>query len=227
MAFLIRRHILIIMAVAVLFAATARAQDPPPRIPIVALDLHGTFVFFPRNDQQLALSRYLRTEELPGTGLGAHGALTFYPLKWKVVTFGIGADVAVGRSHQSAPTLGTDETGTPIVGRAVTETFAHAAPEISFNFGNGNGWSYFSGGIGPSVWSLTPDEGGLTLAANSERLKTINYGGGARWFMKRHMAFSLDVRFYAINPSSPDPVQSLPAGPRTRLLVMGAGVSFK
>ena len=135
------------------------------------------------------------------------------------MTFGIGADVAVGRSHKSASVVGDASY------RAVTETFAHAAPELSFNFGNGNGWSYVSGGIGPSVWSLTPDEGDVTLAANSERLKTINYGGGARWFMKRHMAFSLDLRFYAINPSTPD--AGLPAGPRTRLLVMGAGLSFK
>ena len=34
----------------------------------------------------------------------------------------------------------------------------------------------------------------------SARLKTINYGGGARWFAKAHVAFSFDVRFYAINP---------------------------
>jgi hypothetical protein len=219
MALLIPRSVMATVAAVLLVASAARAQDPPPRIPFVALDLHGTLVFFPKNDPQLALSRYLSTEELPGTGLGAHGALTLYPFKWKAVTFGIGADVAVGRSHKSAAVVGD----APY--RAVTETFAHAAPELSFNFGNGNGWSYFSGGIGPSVWSLTPDEGGVTLGANTERLKTINYGGGARWFMKRHMAFSLDVRFYAINPSTPDP--GLPAGPRTRLLVMGAGLSFK
>ena len=55
------------VAAVLLAAPAARAQDPPPRIPLVALDLHGTLVFFPKNDPQLALSRYLSTQELPGT----------------------------------------------------------------------------------------------------------------------------------------------------------------
>jgi hypothetical protein len=60
---------------------------------------------------------------------------------------------------------------------------------------------------------------------HEERLKTIDYGGGARWFAKPHLAFSFDLRFYAINPSAP--TLTLPAGPRTRLMVFGAGVSIK
>ena len=43
--------------------------------------------------------------------------------------------------------------------------------------------------------------------------------------MKRHVGFSLDVRFYAINPSAPH--GSLPSTPRTTLIVIGAGVSLK
>ena len=62
---------------------------------------------------------------------------------------------------------------------------------------------------------------------DAERLKTIDYGGGARWFAKPHLAFSFDVRFYAINPShfrQPGwPEQVL----RTTLFVVGAGVSIK
>ncbi len=34
-------------------------------------------------------------------------------------------------------------------------------------------------------------------------LPTVNYGGGARWFIKHHLAFSLDVRVYEIQPGSP------------------------
>ena len=95
---------------------------------------------------------------------------------------------------------------------------------VSFNFGDGDGWSYLSGGIGTSTWSLVPD--GLPPAApDTEHLKTINYGGGGRWFIKRHLAFSFDVRFYAIEPTTPIPGH--PSGPRTTLLIMGAGVSVK
>lgn len=217
MAPLIPRHVIVMVMTILLVASAAAAQDPPPRIPFMALDLHGTIVFFPKSDE-LALSRNLDLVDLPGTGLGAHGAFTLYPVRWKAVTFGVGADAAVGRSHKSATPYGTTST------RAVTETFAHIAPELSFNFGTGNGWSYFSAGIGPSVWSLEAEDH-VPVDANQERLKTINYGGGARWFMKRHLAFSLDVRFYAINPTTP--AQGLPAGPRTRLVVMGAGISLK
>ena len=56
-------------------------------------------------------------------------------------------------------------------------------------------------------------------------MTTINYGGGARWFMKRHLAFSFDVRFYAIDPTTPLP--NRPSGPRTTLLSFGAGMSLK
>ena len=104
------------------------------------------------------------------------------------------------------------------------ERFVTASPQLSFNFGTGSGWSYLSGGIGLSQWSLIP-EGQNPAPADTERLKTINYGGGARWFAKRHLAFSFDVRFYAINPGSPSSTGK--ASPRTTLLVLNAGVSLK
>jgi hypothetical protein len=43
--------------------------------------------------------------------------------------------------------------------------------------------------------------------------------------MKRHLAFSFDVRFYAIDPTTPLPAR--PSGPRTTLLSFGAGISIK
>ena len=94
----------------------------------------------------------------------------------------------------------------------MTERYSTLAPQLSFNFGSGNGWSYISGGIGRSIWSIVPD--GLDpLPADQERLKTINYGGGARWFIKNHLAFSFDVRFYATSPS--ESFEFLPGSPRT------------
>jgi hypothetical protein len=199
----------------VLSVRTGAAQDPPPKIGPFVLDLHGTVPRFASDDAQLAQSRGLAVSELPGSGLGVHAAAHVYPLHWRQVTFGLGADVALAKSHHAASQQG---------GRATTERFANIAPQLSFNFGDGDGWSYISGGIGTSQWSVTRD-GSDPLPPDTERLKTINYGGGARWFIKRHLAFSFDVRFYAIDPSTPVP--SLPNGPRTTLLVMGAGVSLK
>ena len=103
--------------------------------------------------------------------------------------------------------------------------FTSIAPQLSLNFGNGYGWSYLSGGIGQATWSLVP-EGATAAAADEEKIKTINYGGGARWFKKKHIGFSFDIRFYAINPGTPTSAH-LVGSPRTRLLVIGAGVSVK
>lgn len=201
-----------------LAARSASAQGAPPRIGPFVVDVHGTVPRFPRN-QQLADSRGLLLRELPGAGFGLHGGVHVYPLRWKAVTFGLGADLTVSRAAQSAPPIAQGLTG-----RAVTERFTHLAPQISFNFGDGDGWSYISGGIGTSTWSLVPD-GLAAQAPDTERLKTINYGGGARWFIKRHLAFSFDVRFYAIDPTTP--ILGRPSGPRTTLVIMGAGVSVR
>lgn len=204
-----------------LSSAPAMAQDPPPRIGPFVFDVHATIPRFPGDDSQLAFSRGLNPTELPGAGLGVHGGVHFYVLTWKAVTFGLGVDATVARAHKASRVV-TEMQST----RATTATLLHAAPELSFNFGDGDGWSYLSGGIGPSVWSLTPD-GAPRTDADIERLQTINYGGGARWFIKPHLAFSLDVRFYAINPGTPNPGTGLPGSPRTTLLFIGAGISTK
>lgn len=195
-----------------------RAQEPPPRIPFLVVDLHGTFTRFPV-DPDLGASRSLADGELPGAALGGDVGLHFYPLRWRAITFGLGANVAYSRAHHVPAAVNGATTLRP-----VTERFVSAAPQVSLNFGSGTGWSYLSGGLGQSVWQIIPD-GADPLDADQERLKTINYGGGARWFMKKHLAFSFDVRFYAINPGAPS--VDLPGSPRTRLLVIGAGASVK
>jgi hypothetical protein len=200
-----------------LAARPARAQDPPPRIPFFVIDLHGTVPRFPSDDQALADSRGMALAELPGSGLGVQVGLHLYPLRWRAVTFGLGGELTAGRSRQ-APDAGVEFV------RPSEERFVSIAPQVSFNFGTGHGWSYISGGMGQSMWSIVP-EGQEGFPPDSERLKTINYGGGARWFMKAHIAFSFDVRFYAINPGTE--YIGFPGSPRTTLTVIGAGISVK
>jgi hypothetical protein len=208
----------LVLLVSALAPGLSAAQEPPPKIGPFALDLHGTVPRFPTTDAQLAQSRGLDLRDLPGMGLGAHAALHVYPLRWKVVTFGLGVDATYARARRASRQYSAGD-----FSRGVTERFVHAAPELSFNFGTGNGWSYISGGIGPGLWSLDAGEG--ATIANTERLQTINYGGGARWFNTKHLAFSFDVRFYAVNPGTGE--LGRPGGPRTRLLFMGAGISIK
>jgi len=197
----------------------AYAQDPPPRLPLVVVDLHGTFTRLPNGDVELADSRGLSVNELPGHAFGADLGFHIYPLSYRGITFGIGGQVTYTRGRLTPP-----ETPAGAFLRPVTERFVSAAPQLSFNFGSGNGWSYLSGGLGRSVWQIIPDDG-EPLPGDEEQLKTINYGGGARWFIKKHLAFSFDVRFYALNPGTG--AFGFPGSPRTTLMVIGAGASLK
>jgi hypothetical protein len=50
--------------------------------------------------------------------------------------------------------------------------------------------------------------------------------------MKSHLAFSFDVRLYAVSPGTPEPGfffngGPAPGSPRTKLMIIGAGVSVK
>jgi hypothetical protein len=193
------------------------AQDPPPPLPRVVVDLHGLVPVFPNDATQLAASRALTVTELPGAGFGVRAGAHVYFLKYRGVTFGAGGEVLRGTSSSTPvdPTSGLV---------AADERLTSVGSQLSFNFGTGHGWSYVSGGIGRSRWSLHP-AGAAETSADSESLPTVNYGGGARWFAKAHLAFSLDGRIYEIQPGTA--IGARPGSPRTRLFVFGAGISLK
>jgi Outer membrane protein beta-barrel domain len=67
-------------------------------------------------------------------------------------------------------------------------TLQTIAPQLSFNFGTSDGWSYLSLGAGTA-----------RVNADAEASSSaINAGGGARWFLKRHLAVGFDIRFHKI-----------------------------
>jgi len=210
--------VLLVLCACVSGAGSARAQDPPPRIPWFAIDLHASVPRFPSSDQELASSRGMDVSELPGRGWGVQGGLHLYPLRWRVITFGVGGEIALGRASKSP----ASDAAANI--RPAVQRFTSIAPQLSFNFGNGNGWSYLSGGLGRSTWAIVP-EGQENYAPDSEALKTINYGGGARWFTGKHIAVSMDLRFYAINPQLPTATR--PGYPRMTLMTMSGGISIR
>jgi len=216
-----RATALLICVLAFAFPPPATAQEPPPKLPLFVVDLHGTVPRFP-DDPNLAASRAgpdgtpLGLADLPGSGLGIQVGLHLYLVHWRALTVGIGGEFTSGRTSQT-PAAGSTAIAT-------TERFRSLSPQLSFNFGNGYGWSYISGGLGQSVWFLEPT-GQDPSPPDQEYLKTLNYGGGARWFPKSHVAFSFDVRFYAISPGTP--YFGYPGSPRIRLLIIGAGISLK
>ena len=171
------------------------------------------------NDDGLARPYDLSGVNLPGLGLGGDFGAHVYPLRFKRVTFGVGVSGVVGRAHAS-PVTQSDGT---VAGKDVTARFSAIAPQISMNFGSAAGWSYLSGGIGTSRLELrTPDTPPDTVWP---RRKTINYGGGGRWFIRDRMAVTFDIRFYAMNPVAETP--TIKPSPRLRMLVISAGVSLR
>jgi hypothetical protein len=212
-----RRAALVLSAAAVLLVPErAVAQEPTGPLPRVVLDLQGIIPVFPNDNAQLADSRDLSVGELPGAGLGARVALNFYLFRWKVITVGVGGEVFAARSSSTPPE------GTSFA--AVSERLTSGDAQVSFNFGSAHGWSYLSGGIGRSQWSIVP-AGQSATPADAETLPTANYGGGAHWSIKRHLGFSIDVRLYEIQGGTPTAIR--PGSPRTRLLVVGAGLFVK
>ena len=216
-----------VLLISILCAApSAHAQDPPPKIGPFVVDFHGTVPRFPKAPA-LAESRELVAAELPGRGLGLQVGAHLYFLRFRAVTFGFGGEFTASRARKTPlaiPPSSTPAGAETVPLRATEEKFSAAGTQLSFNFGTGHGWSYISGGIGQSKWSVIPD-GRAPFPSDTASLKTINYGGGARWFTKKHVAFSFDVRFYAINPGPPFGL--IPGSPRTTMLVIGAGVSVK
>jgi hypothetical protein len=199
--------------------SAAHAQDEEhPRLPWFVLDVHGSTVGF-KTSADVATPLSLSATDLPGRGVGLELGAHVYPLRLRWLTLGLGGNLHVSRAH-SAPAI--DTTG-KTVGHDVSARLTAVNPQLSFNFGTGRGWSYLSGGISTSRVDYLID--GAAADAEAPRRKTINYGGGARWFMKDHLAFSLDVRFYAINPVNLTSTQR--QSPRMTLMVFSAGLSFK
>jgi hypothetical protein len=213
-----QRLAVLVLLAALLWTAPAGAQDEDKKLPRFVFDLHGSTLSF-KDSADVAVPLGLAVTDLPGRGVGFELGAHVYPLRWRWVTFGFGGSVHISAAH-SGPT--TDVSG-KTVGRDVNSRFTAYSPQISFNFGTGRGWSYLSGGIATSSVEYSID--GVAVDQTTPRRKTINYGGGARWFMKDHMAFSLDVRFYAINPVAS--TAEVKESPRMTLMVFSAGVSFK
>ena len=72
---------------------------------------------------------------------------------------------------------------------------------------------------GSSSSASTVEEKVLEL----QRLQAINVGGGARWFMSTHVAFSFDVRLHMVAARVTDEAST----PKTNTIVAGAGLSFR
>lgn len=217
---------LILLCLPILLLASVSdgpAQDAGPIGPFV-VDARGSLARYGQN-AELAAERRFPTSQLPGSGLGLDVGGHIYLFRWRAITFGVGASFHTSAGQKAPP---ADEKPMPAPARpllkkpTVRTTFTAFSPQLSFNFGDGDGWSYLSGGMGPSRLAAFDVEG----ERRPQRwARTFNYGGGARWFAKPHVAFTVDLRFYAISPL--EPANEEPGSLRMTLMVLSVGASFK
>ncbi len=214
-------------------APTAEHAPPPPPQPVsatgtppgpFALDVRWAMPSF-NTGSALADPLGLRTDQLPSRGWGLLFGAHVYPLRAKRFSLGLGADL-VRTSGSRAP---DPEDDTAATDPTIETRFTAFVPQVSLNFGTSRGWSYIGGGYAfmrratGDVDADVPD---------GPRLRGIHYGGGARWFMNPHVAFSFDLRFYRIpeqaaEASTTAGAATVPFQPKSRLFLASAGVSFK
>ncbi len=197
------------------FVRPAAAQDPGPIGPYV-VDVRGSFVNVGQV-AELAAARGLGPAQLRKWGLGLDVGGHLYLFTWRGITFGVG-----GSALFTAPSRIPGDDDPDAGGPAVKTRFTALSPQLSFNFGDGDGWSYLSGGLGSSRMTVYVDQ---PTVPRQRRSRTLNYGGGARWFVRRGLALSLDLRLYAISPLSQTDTE--PGSPRMTRMAFNIGVSFK
>ena len=209
--------------------ALAQKKDPPG--PFV-IDVRGLFAGYSPTSVSSAPFGLVKGQ-MPARGLGAELGASVYPLRSKHITLGVGANYLTSRGTKMPDPLALPNDPT------VRERFETYGTQLSLNFGTHDGWSYIGGGIGSSRRAIqtfqpthTTNTDGTTtttestdpFTAKGARSKTINYGGGARWFASSHIAFGFDLRWYAVNPSIA--TATVPALPRQTLFVANAGISI-
>jgi len=186
------------------------------------VDARGTLARYGQS-AELAKERHVLISQLPGSGLGLDIGGHVYLFRWRAMTFGLGASFHTS-AGEKVPVEAEATTPRRVIVKepTVRTTFTAFSPQLSINFGDGDGWSYLGGGMGSSRLAVfdVEREGGPQRWA-----RTLNYGGGARWFAKPHLAFTVDLRFYAINPL--EPTTDEPGSPRMTLMVLSVGASFK
>jgi hypothetical protein len=204
--------------------ATPVSAQPKEPIGRFAVDVRGLFARH-KKEPTVAEGLGVETANLPTRSIGLTGGAHVYPFRAGKVAFGFGGEIAIARGSHALDVAAAD--GTVTKGPAVERHFISFAPEVSLNFGHRGGWSYISGGMFGR--SKLYAEGEDPLSTPATMRKTLNYGGGARWFFKSHLAFSVDVRWYSIDEGPTATSDAVPrlVQPKTTLMVISAGIALK
>jgi hypothetical protein len=217
---------LAVVFVALLTAVPAAAQSSD-RLPWFAVDLHAATVGLPQAEGWVP--PVPPDTQLPGRNWGVGAGATVYPFRLGFVTFGLGASIltAKGSSESLTITTGSGATASTRVTPVVRTGITNLSPQISINFGGRRGWSYLSAGLGRSkVTSRSDAVDTIPGVATSDAWnQAINFGGGAKWFMKPRLGASFDVRFVKLESRSA--TGALASAKRTQLWNISVGISLQ
>lgn len=169
--------------------------------------------------------------DLRGSTSGLPTASPFYPpaddpiaVSTRGFGFEAGAHVYVTRVGSSRVGAGASFVHVRGTSPDASVTVRLLAPQVSFNFGTDDGWSYLSAGVGAARIG-TDLQGQTARTAVSGTVRSVNYGGGARWFLTSHAAVGFDVRFHRLAAGEP---RGTTAGtPQVTLTTVSVGISLK
>ena len=224
---------LLSLAVALLIPSPALAQQPGPPGPYIVdarLVLAGV-PFDPAFFPPIPSGTLVPTRSL-GIDVGGH----VYPFGIGPARVGIGVSLVRSKGRTGPPEPATTSTSSPPPPQTqpdVETSLSAIVPQLSFNFGSETGWSYISAGMGQtrtrsttSAYATGSGSSARTVPEDEldlARRQTINIGGGARWFLQTHVAFSFDVRLHLVAARTVEGT----ATPKATLVVAGAGFSFR
>ena len=207
---------LLALAVTAAPAAGQTASLPGPWI----VDIRGAtssvptdLSFYPAQSAAFVPSRGF------GLDLGGH----VYIMTVGPARLGLGANVVLLRSTatEPVPSADADANDDILPAQRLALNLRTVAPQVSFNFGSRDGWSYLSAGMG--IGSVaTRVEGSTTAERRSGRLRSINFGGGARWFLNPRMAIGFDIRAHSLAAAGGESPT-----PRVRAVAVSAGLSLR
>ena len=164
------RFALVFLFLAIVSAHDAAAQSLNPGPP-------GPFVFDGRGvvsgipGIEAFVPPEVTQATIPSRGFGGSIGGHVYAIQLGPGRFGIGVDLTFVRGTSTE----------------VQTTLLTVDPQLSYNFGTADGWSYLSAGVGAARVKSEP-------SGISESVQVFNWGGGARWFLSQHFGIGFDIR---------------------------------
>ena len=203
----------------------AQTREP---LPWFAIDLHAGSIGLPTAEGWIPVP-VIGDTPLPGRGWGLSGAATVYPFKLGIMTFGFGAALSSGKGTGEALTIttGSGSSAVTVVTPVFRTSVINVIPQVSINFGHKFGWSYLSGGLGTTKVSASADASPTTpqVTLPDSWNQALNFGGGARWFMKPRLGAGFDVRFVKLGSRGAS--GDIPSAKRTQMITFSAGITIQ